>query len=458
MATISRLSVSLTANTRRFRKGMGRAKRTLDGFVGAVFNAKTAIAGLVGAAGVGFAVKNLIEVNTRVETLKTSLKTMTGSAKEANKAFREIENFAKTTPFDLEQVVSGFIKLKSLGLDPSMKALRSYGNTASAMGKDLNQFIEAVADASTNEFERLKEFGIKSKQEGDKVQFTFQGISTTIKKTAEDIEGFLRNIGDTTFGSAMDDQADTLKTSLSNLGGAFVGLKTKIGEAGINDLVSEIAQTMTEWIESISKESVKTFADAVIGMAFTFARSMVSMVIWLGRFIDKADSLNTLWIKLKLGLSRFAQSALKTFGRIASGFTDMALEMWKNAGPLDKLFGIDEKGLIAMVEGTSRLKAAIGRLEQAQSKTTGALGNELAAQQRIDDSRRFDETLLGKIKKFEIGAEELFKNLEMAYSGEPVQQFGKQSAANPEDVKQTSILTQQLDLMKRFGFTPAKAG
>jgi hypothetical protein len=37
------------------------------------------------------------------------------------------------------------------------------------MGKDMMQMIEAVADASTGEFERLKEFGIKASKQGDQV-------------------------------------------------------------------------------------------------------------------------------------------------------------------------------------------------------------------------------------------------------------------------------------------------
>ena len=35
------------------------------------------------------------------------------------------------------------------------------------MGKSLNQMIEAVADATTGEFERLKEFGIKARTHGE---------------------------------------------------------------------------------------------------------------------------------------------------------------------------------------------------------------------------------------------------------------------------------------------------
>jgi uncharacterized membrane protein YqgA involved in biofilm formation len=47
------------------------------------------------------------------------------------------------------QFINAFIKLKALGLQPSKEALTSYGNTATAMGKSLDQMIEAVADAST---------------------------------------------------------------------------------------------------------------------------------------------------------------------------------------------------------------------------------------------------------------------------------------------------------------------
>jgi hypothetical protein len=73
-----------------------------------------------------------------------------------------LTEFASTTPFQLDTVVESFIKMQALGLNPTEDALRSFGNTSAAMGKDLMQFIEAVADASVGEFERLKEFGVKS--------------------------------------------------------------------------------------------------------------------------------------------------------------------------------------------------------------------------------------------------------------------------------------------------------
>ena len=190
------------------------------------------LGGAMAALGVGALVSNFASVVTESERLKGSLKTMTGSTEDAAFAFAELEKFASQTPFTLDQSVEGFIKLKALGLDPSERALRSYGNTSAAMGKDMMQMIEAVADASTGEFERLKEFGIKASKEGDRVSLTFQGMTTTIGNSSAEIQEYLLGIGETQFGSAMEDQMAALPGLLSNLSDNISGLFRKIGDVG----------------------------------------------------------------------------------------------------------------------------------------------------------------------------------------------------------------------------------
>lgn len=190
------------------------------------------LGGAMAALGVGALVSNFARTVTESERLKGSLKTMTGSTEDAAFAFSELERFAAQTPFTLDQSVEGFIKLKALGLDPSERALRSYGNTSAAMGKDMMQMIEAVADASTGEFERLKEFGIKASKEGDRVSLTFQGMTTTIGNSSAEIQEYLLGIGETQFGSAMEDQMAALPGLLSNLSDNVSALFRKIGDVG----------------------------------------------------------------------------------------------------------------------------------------------------------------------------------------------------------------------------------
>lgn len=162
-----------------------------------------ALAGTATAAVAALAGSEFTHILAEYDRLNASLRTVTGSLANAGAASAMIRQFATQTPYELSQVTEAFIKLKSLGLDASERSLRSYGNTASAMGKDIIQFIEAVADATTGEFERLKEFGIKASAQGDKVAFTFQGTTTTIKNYAASIADYLRKIGETQFAGAM---------------------------------------------------------------------------------------------------------------------------------------------------------------------------------------------------------------------------------------------------------------
>ena len=184
-----------------------------DGFKAA----GAALLGMVAVDKLQDIAKFTLDAYRETEKFSAVLKTATGSVDAANVKLAELRKFAAETPYDLAQAVDGFVKLKNMGLDPSISSLRSYGNTAAAMGKELNQMIEAVADAATSEFERLKEFGIKAKQEGDTVKFTFQGVTTEIKNDSESIQRYLLAIGNTKFSAAMQDQANTLNGILSSL-------------------------------------------------------------------------------------------------------------------------------------------------------------------------------------------------------------------------------------------------
>lgn len=243
MSDVASLIIRVTTN------GVDSATADLGKLGQAALKAGAAIGGLETARRV---FESLVAAQRNFDKLNSGLITMTGSAENAAKAFSVLQQFAKETPYGLNQAVEGFTKLVALGLDPSKEALISYGNTASAMGKDLNQMIEAVADAATGEFERLKEFGIKASQQGDKVSFTFRGVTTTVKKSSEEIQKYLLNIGNTDFAGAMDIRSKTLDGVLSSLADTFDGLVLNIAQSGFGDAVAEQAQNAEDAIQSLS--------------------------------------------------------------------------------------------------------------------------------------------------------------------------------------------------------------
>ncbi len=248
-----RINYILSA-TDRTDTGISSARRNMNSLESAAVGLRAGLAAAAVAAGAVLA-RAVFTTSIEFQRLNASLLTVTGSQQAANQEFNRLTAFAAETPYQLQEVVAAYIKLKALGLDPSTEALRSYGNTASAMGKSLNQVIEAVADAATGEFERLKEFGIKAKSQGDQVTFTFRGVSTTVRKEAGAIEDYLRRIGDVEFASGMENQMKTLGGAVSNLGDAWDQFLVSLGDTGPVSLATEaitgLAGSLTNFSNSL---------------------------------------------------------------------------------------------------------------------------------------------------------------------------------------------------------------
>lgn len=239
---------------------VGGISSSLGGLSGALSSVTSFVPALglvaVAAAGIGAAIgmvgKGALDAASKVEVWKANLLTVTGDAKKAEDSYAALVKFAQNTPFDLGQSVEGFTKLKTLGLKPTEAALTSFGNTAAAMGKPLNQMIEAVADAATGEFERLKEFGIKTKREGDKVKFTFGGVTTTVKNDATAIQNYLEDLGNTKFAGAMERQMDTISGKMSNVEDAMFQALAAIGGGQLGTAFKSILVTVSSGIAAVT--------------------------------------------------------------------------------------------------------------------------------------------------------------------------------------------------------------
>jgi hypothetical protein len=263
------LSTSMDEANRRLdtlvKKGKD-ATRATDGLTSSFKSMIGPLAGLVSAKA---ALSKLVGVTREFDKLNAGLITATGSSEKAAVAFEALQQFAAKTPYDLGQAVEGFTQLVNLGLTPSERALVSYGNTASAMGKDLSQMIGAVADASTGEFERLKEFGIKAKAEGDQVRVTFQGVTTSIGNNASEIESYLMALGENQFAGAMEARMDSLDGAMSNLGDSWDQLFLQISQQGVGDVIEDAVRMATAAIEEltamVASGELEGYLDAIGG-------------------------------------------------------------------------------------------------------------------------------------------------------------------------------------------------
>lgn len=273
---------------------------------------------LAAGAGAAFTVlksfSKVVDISRQFDVLDAKLQTATGSAERSAEAFKAVQEFAAKTPFDLAQATNGFTQLVNLGLTPSEKAMVSYGNTASAMGKDLSQMIEAVADATVGEFERLKTFGIKSKTVGENVSFTFRGMTTTVKKEAAAIEGYLMALGTNEFAGAMALRAATLDGALSNLGDTWDNLFLTVSKQGIGSLIQDgvimagnALQVLTDWIET------GALAEAISGIGEKFS----------GWEADVSNAVNLVSIIIGESTNGWGESVSIFFDNMLKGFKQL---------------------------------------------------------------------------------------------------------------------------------------
>lgn len=170
------------------------------------------------------------DVTVKFQRYNTVLSNALGSTKAAADAMRDIQQFAAKTPYTLDQVTDSYIKLVNRGFKPTMAEMTKIGDLASALGKDFDQLVEAILDAQTGEFIRLREFGILAQKHGDKVMFTFKGVKTEVAFTDKAVQDYIMSLGQLNgIQGVMGAQMETLGGKSSNLSDKFTMMAQKIG-------------------------------------------------------------------------------------------------------------------------------------------------------------------------------------------------------------------------------------
>lgn len=234
-----------------------------------------AITGLGAVAGFGGLVGKVVQTSAQFEKFQTILETVEGSSEKAKASMSWVSDFATKTPYELQEVTDAFVKLKAYGIDPQSGALTAAGDAAAAMGKPLEQAVEALADAMTGENERLKDFGITSKKIGSDVVYYWTENGKEMKKRVNAnnkalIQSTVQGIWSGRYGGAMDKLSATWGGMMSNLMDGVARFMLAIGDAGLFDFLKNglggLLQQLNKMTEDGSlKALATTISDDVIG-------------------------------------------------------------------------------------------------------------------------------------------------------------------------------------------------
>jgi hypothetical protein len=264
MPKVADLFVELGLKKDKFDKGMkdseqapsklGNAFAGLGGQIAAAFSV---------AAVLGFA-KAVIDVTAEFQKFQAVLTNTLGSGASADSYLKMITQFAAKTPFSVQQLTDAFVKLANQGFIPSEREMTKLGDLASSTGKSFDQLAEAIIDATTGQFERLKEFGIKAAANGDKVAFSFKGVTTEVDNTSAAIRQYILGLGEAEgVTGAMAAISETLGGKISNLGDSWDQFMLSIGnsEGPLGGFIETLSQKLNELTTIINDKSIPAWKE-----------------------------------------------------------------------------------------------------------------------------------------------------------------------------------------------------
>ena len=400
--------VRIGADVQQALRGIDQLNRRLEGIQSSSVKSAQSMKALEGAAGrvsaalttaatafAGFAatkgLQSIVNATQRMEGFRTQLTTYLGSQQLANAELKRLSDLAKTLPQDVDELTQAFIIFQRFGIDTSNESMKAFSNIASANSKSIVQFGEAVADALTGEFERLKEFGIKVSTENGKYtarigedQVAVATSTTLLVEKLKELGAEGGRFGGTTVGP--------LTMALSNFRGAIFETSAALGSGGLGLAIADTVNQLTDLITK-NDEASEAFGDRLT-KGFLYAKEAAILLFDNIELIAKAFA-----ILIGIKIVTWVAGAVAAFGSFAFTigkallpalvFLGKALKATAILALRHPLIG----GIALIVGGIEYLTGAVSGL----AEKFGLIGDDSMLDSLLDDAKGLANQIAGPI-------------------------------------------------------------
>jgi len=239
---------------------MKHVEKTSNSLTSTMGKLKSVLATVFAVTAIWSFTNKVIDARAEYEKFNAVLTNTFQSDKVGAAALNMLTDFATKTPFQLNDLTGSFVKLVNRGLLPTKAEMTNLGDLASSQGKGFDQLTEAMLDAQTGEFERLKEFGIQASKHGDKVTLSFKNVTKEVNNNSEAIKNALLQYGQMTgVAGSMESISQTLGGKISNLGDQWNSFLVAVGGqsgeifTGVITILSGGLLFLTEYLPVISE-------------------------------------------------------------------------------------------------------------------------------------------------------------------------------------------------------------
>lgn len=371
------------------------------GIAGGVVTAATAALSGLGT--------KFIDTASQFEKFEAILTNSLGAVAAKGK-LEELTQAAATLPVELTEVIDAFIKLKNTGFEPTNAEIENLTDVASASGKSLGQLVEGLVDAQTFEFERLKEFGILARQEGDKVTFIFREQKTVVDKNAESIRNYILGLGDLQgISGASAAIVQTLSGRISNLKDSFDRLLASISEGGTGAALGTIIDGLKVGIDVFREvaENAELFANALspLGAAFSgLVASLGELLQALGLYNEDASASENITIALTTAL-KLISAPISIAVKGITFLVDVLKNLIDTMQTVSDYFGAGSlftKGMDILTMGMYSYASAVSEVTKAEVAQNNLLKGRV---KNIDEAIKSYDILTNKIQDIKRSAE-----------------------------------------------------
>ena len=295
--------VSATKKIDKNLKDIGNSSEKAEKQSSSLASTLKKLGAIVGITALANGFKNLVKGSLQaagsMEQVNIALTTMLGSGEKAAKLQKELVDFAKKTPFEIEGIFDSTKQLLAYGfaqeeIIPTMSTLGNiaagvgvdmgrlalvFGQVKTAgklMGQDLLQFTGAgvpLVDALSETLGKSKAEVVALKESG---QISFEQVKVALESLTKEGGRFF---------NLMENQSKTFLGTVSNMSDSFYQVKVALGEA-LLPVAKRVVDSMVIFFGNLktkideNKETITAFATALVN-AFSLIGKAIGVVISL---------------------------------------------------------------------------------------------------------------------------------------------------------------------------------
>lgn len=273
--------------------------------------------------------RSIIETNAEIERMTFLLKGMSsastemGRMQEARQNVEWLFDAAQSAPFSVNALTDSFVKLKSVGIDPSAGAMQGLTNAIAAFGGNDNLLhrasiaIQQMGGKGVISMEELRQqlgeaipqaFTLMARAAGRSVQDMVELIATGTVEAKSHL-ALLLNEFEASFGGRAAAMMDTWTGMVARAQTKWMLLQKQVGDAGAMEAAKLALQGVIDALDS----------PQVVAFAKDMGRAMASLVTWTQEAVSVLYDMRTDIIRVGAALVAYLIGSRVIQGVLALG-------------------------------------------------------------------------------------------------------------------------------------------